>query len=429
MRKVTDNFGLIVILVATAIFCSACGSNESSVNADSSIIKESVDSESVSVLKEASADLDISEPEPKAPYADDYEYLWEVLRNTYPYLPYLEEQGVTVEDIYASYEEKIKNIEDEDKFYLTIQGMLSELRNFAHLDVVSPELYESYCYYTALKEAVSYEDKAYHDVLTNNNLSERYVMPDSYEDFEKQAGTNQHNKIFIQYYSDCNTLYIRIPSFNQELINRDKNLISDSLEQYPDTEHIIFDITGNSGGSWEYWMNNLISPFGGHYKFTYRTFYKNSPEFEKYHGDLETDPISELSDVPDWVSELDLDLCITTTFNLPDKNIDGDEVDQKIERWVLTSGNVFSASEAFTSFCKTSGWATIVGTKTSGDSLHTTPILVLLPDSGLIIRLSDGVGENPDGSINAVSGTMPDILCKKGETALGRCLELIRAGE
>ena len=52
--------------------------------------------------------------------------------------------------------------------------------------------------------------------------------------------------------------------------------------------------------------------------------------------------------------------------------------------------------------------------------------MLLFPNSGLIIRFSDGVGENPDGSMNAVNGTIPDISCKKGETALGRCIEEIR---
>lgn len=359
-------------------------------------------------------------------YAKDYEFLWNALRNNYPYLSYLQTLGIDTDEICSRYEEKITSITDENKFYGTIQDMLSELGNFAHLDVVSPELYKTYCYSTGLGAAVSNEDKAYIEILTNENLSERYIVPRSNEEIEQQAEKDQHNKTFIQYYSDCNALYIKIPSFTQELVDRDKHLISENIEQYPDTEHIIFDISGNSGGSWGYWMNNLIPPFGGHYQFTYRTFYKKSSLFETYHGDLEAVPVSDLSDLPDWVSTLGLDLCITTVFDLSDENYEGTKCNPNIKRWVLTSGTVYSASEAFASFCKTTGWATAVGTKTSGDSLHTTPILIMLPDSGIIIRFSDGVGENPDGSINAVNGTIPDISCKKGETPLARCLEEIR---
>ncbi|WP_081673512.1 S41 family peptidase [Butyrivibrio sp. FC2001] len=104
-------------------------------------------------------------------------------------------------------------------------------------------------------------------------------------------------------------------------------------------------------------------------------------------------------------------------------------IDRDIKKWVLTSNNVFSASEIFVCFCKATGWAKLVGRKTLGDGLGTTPVMLVLPDSGLLIRFSGGVGENPDGSINAVAGTNPDIMCIKDETPLDRCLEEIRKND
>ena len=93
---------------------------------------------------------------------------------------------------------------------------------------------------------------------------------------------------------------------------------------------------------------------------------------------------------------------------------------------MLTSDNVFSASDKFACFCKSTGFATIVGTQTSGDGLGSTPVLVLLPYSGVLVRFSAMAGENPDGSMNAREGTKPDILCGPTEDAFNKCITIIR---
>ncbi len=92
---------------------------------------------------------------------------------------------------------------------------------------------------------------------------------------------------------------------------------------------------------------------------------------------------------------------------------------------MLTGPKVYSASDKFAYFCKSTGWATLVGAQTGGDGLGSTPILIILPDSGLLIRFSCTAGENTDGSMNAILGTAPDVVTTKNETALKRCLKLI----
>ncbi|MBQ9815667.1 MAG: hypothetical protein IJM53_08260, partial [Lachnospiraceae bacterium] len=96
-----------------------------------------------------------------------------------------------------------------------------------------------------------------------------------------------------------------------------------------------------------------------------------------------------------------------------------------IKKWVLTSEKVYSSADKFVCFCKSTGWATIVGSSTSGDGLGSTPILVILPYSGLLVRFSCMAGENPDGGMNAAEGSYPDVICINGEWPLNRCLELI----
>ena len=361
----------------------------------------------------------------EAPYMSDYEVLWDELRYSYPYLPCLEEKGIDVDEIYDRYAEKTKDITEEDDFYGMLQNMLAELQNFAHLNIASPEDYASLYNIFVNDDYYRETEKTYYEIVTDPKLSKRYKVPESSEQFVQDT-QEQFPDVFMQYIADCKALYIKIPSFHYELVDRDSNIVYEGLKKYPETENIIFDITTTGGGSDGYWMENLVAPFGGTYEFGYRSFFKSTPLINKYYADSESKPVSELSDAPEWASELGLDRYYTNTWTLSEEDFDGEIIDRDIKKWVLISNRVYSASEKFVCFCKATGWATLVGTKTSGDGLGPTPVMLLLPDSGLLIRFSGNVGENPDGSINAVAGTNPDITCQKKETPLERCLEEIR---
>ena len=93
--------------------------------------------------------------------------------------------------------------------------------------------------------------------------------------------------------------------------------------------------------------------------------------------------------------------------------------------WVLIDEKVYSASENFVMFCKNTGFTTLVGTATGGDGGIADPLLVALPNSGLIIRFSIFYGLNADGSGNEAKGTTPDITIAEDGDALEECFRLI----
>ncbi len=94
--------------------------------------------------------------------------------------------------------------------------------------------------------------------------------------------------------------------------------------------------------------------------------------------------------------------------------------------WLLVDEYVYSSSEAFTVFCKDTGFATIVGSPTGGDGIGIDPVFLVLPNSGLIVRYSALFGLNPDGSSNEEFGTTPDLLSPAGEPPLVTALRAIR---
>ncbi len=359
-------------------------------------------------------------------YASDYEVLWDALNNTYPYLTYLQSQGIDTDEIYSRYKEDVKTITDEDLFYDMLQSMLSEMHNFAHLRVITPEEFEMWYAPYAEDVTTAVDENPYFVISTDPALSKRYQASSQSGNTDGADPYESTTPIFTQYYSDCNTLYLKIPAFNGQTFAKDKNLLYDKLEEYPETKHVIFDISGNGGGDVTYGLFYLVAPFGEQLDLPIRTYYKSSPLFDFYHSEWDTRPVSELEDAPEWAADMGLDRYFDFTYSTSDIECETLPNAENIDRWVLISRSCYSAAETFACFCKTTGFATLVGTKTSGDGIHTSPILLLLPDSGILIRMSDGVGENPDGSINAIHGTTPDITCKKGETPLGRCLAEIK---
>lgn len=95
--------------------------------------------------------------------------------------------------------------------------------------------------------------------------------------------------------------------------------------------------------------------------------------------------------------------------------------------WLLVGPSVYSASESFAVFCQATGFAELVGSRTGGDGIGALdPILMRLPNSGILIQFTMMYGLNPDGSGSEEAGTVPDILSPAGEPALVTALRAIR---
>ena len=208
------------------------------------------------------------------------------------------------------------------------------------------------------------------------------------------------------------------------MFQKDKEVLESFYEQIMDIPNLIIDLRGNSGGSDLYWQDLIVKPNAKAKLTSERYFLFNQSEItENYISALgvrkkEIDELPEplLSQYKDNFTHYTTD---TETFDAADKPYSG-------TIWVLVDDAVYSSSENFVMFCKNTGFATLVGTSTNGDGGMADPILVSLPNSGLIIRFSMFYGLNGDGSSNEENGTKPDIIVTENEDALKKCLEQIK---
>ncbi|WP_261794849.1 S41 family peptidase, partial [Treponema denticola] len=96
--------------------------------------------------------------------------------------------------------------------------------------------------------------------------------------------------------------------------------------------------------------------------------------------------------------------------------------------WLLISGKTASAADRLAGLCKASGFATLVGSNAGGlghNGRH-SPIYIMLPKSGLLIKFDPLYGLNSEGYCVDEVGIAPDIYNLPGKDALETCLEEIR---
>ncbi len=379
---------------------------------------------------------------------EDYDQLWDDLYAYYPYLPVLEESfDIHLEAFRQDNRQTlITRIKDVDGFAVLLTDTLYQMNNLGHLQFVTPDTY--YTFYNLANDDIyeKYPDlfnlsQLYRDTFLNEQTEAAYQYLSNADGSPAEQDTTLSDLpgVITRYFPEYSTAYFYFATFDSPwLVPRDRNVITDylaSLEDRPVT-NIIIDITGNRGGSGDYWTNNIVTPLlDGDYEADFYTYFKNSPIADEtltnlFERGFRPERIQDIPDsvhVPAFVQEYGFDSYVNEKISFP---LDSDSQHSETaattaKRWVLINNGSFSAADALAHFCKDSGWATLVGTNTAGDGIGTASIFTRLENTGLLIRMNIGIGANADGTMNAVVGTAPDIYSLKGETPLDTCLRMI----
>ncbi len=352
----------------------------------------------------------------------DYDQLWGILEDMYPFLPLLEERGVKLGELRRENRALIgSRVKDLKGFCWLLGDMFHRMENLAHLDIVDADSFKTY-----------------------QSLAYQYDLPDKVLVFDPQTQMTYsilgaedkadlyHQKLPVQtrYYPEISTVYFRFPSFRTSIIDKDHSLIVDCFAEYPDVQHVIIDINGNTGGNTDYWQYMIVSAFSERYEWNNLSFMRITPLSASFYQDVCLQPVSALPDElerPAFIDILGMTHYAAWSETYPKVDFTGVQITTPLLRWLLVDEGVFSAAESFAGFCKETGWAALVGRTTRGDGARVRgPVMVRLNNTGLLARFTVESAANEDGSLNAARGTIPDFPCKPGETPLERCLSLIR---
>ena len=344
----------------------------------------------------------------------DYDALWEMLEENYLYFPYLERRGVNIESLRTSTRQQLEDrIVNLNGFYYLLDDMFGKMQYFAHLSVVDPELYDVYRKYLDSEDS---SGTGWQKTLENSQtrMIYEYWKDASKESTEAQDDmADDYHEVDASYDEQRKAVTFIIPSFSVAVMERDRNFVNDYLASLGDVQidHIIFDISGNVGGNDLYWQNNIVAPFGGTYEWSNYLYLRETElTWNYFFDDFNPQPVSAITDhiLPLFVQELGLTHVIQDCPRLTNDATLGENA-LSAKRWVIIDNRVYSSADSFSAFCKATGWAVLVGQTTLGDGQGVTPVLIALPNTGLLVRFSALAAETPDGTVNVIAGTEPDI--------------------
>src|SRR5664280_898365 len=209
--------------------------------------------------------------------------------------------------------------------------------------------------------------------------------------------------------------YLGIRSLTHDAVVRDREVIRSFLKENRTTRTLIIDIRGNEGGDSNYWVQNVVAPLlrapmtavmnigfpPGAYC---APFIRNKLGTDCFRRKT----ARQLTSL-EWFKP-DLYAGATSFFQMPLTVSPKDSVGFDGRVFLLVDGDVYSSAEMFAVWAKATKWATLVGTRTRGDGIGFDPGLVALPNSGIVVRYSEDMGINPDGSVNEESQTVPDVV-------------------
>ena len=361
----------------------------------------------------------------------DYEAFWDFIYNEYPFTEVCERKGADLKKIKEDGYKEIKSSSPRysQNSYISFYAKLCEditSRYFTgHLYPASMSDYEY-----AMTTSDSYF-KLY-DVDLMNSF---YRVKPSYYVNSLIGSDARMVKADIKIIEEGKIAYVRIDSFRKRGYAKEYIQYKKDMKKFfLDTEkykHIIIDVSHNGGGNVKCYDSDILSYNNIGRNIQQRIYFlcsKNkytelNPSFKNNQIDIKEVPnIKNANTKKNTIALYEED---AASFQ---ELAPGYAPPKDRRYWLLISGKTASAADRLAGLCKASGFATLVGSNTGGlgHNGFYSPIYMMLPKSGLLIKFDLLYGLNSEGYCADEFGTAPDIYNLPGKDALETCLEEIQ---
>ena len=361
----------------------------------------------------------------------DYEAFWDFIYNEYPFTEVCERKGADLKKIK---EDGYKKIEysapiDSQNSYMSFYAKLCE-------DITS-RYFTGHLYPASMSDyeyAMTVSD-SYFKLYDVDLMNSFYRVKPHYYYINSRIGYRGVVKADIKIIEEGKIAYVRIDSFwsggyAKEYIQYKK----DMKKFFLDTEkykHIIIDVSNNGGGNVKCYDSDILSYNNIGRNIRQKIYFlcsKNkytelNPSFKNNQIDIKEVPnIKNANTKKNTIALYEED---AASFQ---ELAPGYAPPKDRKYWLLISEKTASAADRLAGLCKASGFATLVGSNTGGlghNGRH-SPIYIMLPKSGLLIKFDPLYGLNSEGYCVDEVGIAPDIYNLPGKDALETCLETIK---
>lgn len=307
----------------------------------------------------------------------------------------------------------IKECESDEEFETAIKTIVKDLNN-SHAYILNREVLEEFRnIYNKIPTGSWYDLNR--NVLNNKKVLKRYGLSKEVKNLEREESVF-YEKLSFKDVINGEIAYIEMPLMNNSsYIEEDKVDLLKYLEKIKDYNALVVDIRGNIGGDSRYWNYIFSNIVNRDYDTEYYSFCKDGALINKFLKYYENDsfPIEELdtSSLKNLPPEVTRDFKSFLKYNDSVKKLNS-SINFKGNIYLLVDGDVFSSAEALAIFAKSTGMATLIGEKTEGDGIGSDPMLMMLPNSGLVFNFTKEMGTTRDGTCNEEHKTDPDIIVK-----------------
>lgn len=390
----------------------------------------------------------------------DYDTMWLLLEENCPYLNVIQkEQVADCQAVKEEYRQQmarkaVNGYVTQKTFIDIIRKCLNEFQSVGHLYLIGLEDYAHYWdLYHSIPGYGLYENlaglidnprsRAFYSGAVPSNAGSPLNSVSQGEPDEEQAapiyGSRAITENIMTGFVGDGIPYLRIVSFMESMEATEREKLYAELPQYfadiAQADHLIIDIRGNGGGSTTVWQSGIV-PFLEQIPLKREMFAgSKSGKLNQAldptitdgawrYGTRYTDESWQTDFpyiAPEALEGVDVFLKYSRTFP---KDTSQKYFSGKI--WLLIDKGCYSAADGFASFCKETGFATLIGSPTTGNGKGFDPLLIALPYSGLLIRYEAYITFNADGTCNGITGTQPDIPTAEGMDALETCLQMIQ---
>lgn len=358
----------------------------------------------------------------------DLDYFIQLVQDNYPFLKVNQRlNGVDWLKEAEIYRNSAPSAASYEEFINWLQNLVAKFYN-GHARVVSSNA--EYLYYLSAYKTME-EKQPWSDLLVQPPVQEVYGALSGKEQ-KNTISTHQNSSDVMVTFLNDKTAYLNLPSFDVNLIEGHMNTLSTVLPTIKEAETLIIDIRENSGGNDFYWMRLVQQLISEPVEFSYYNLVRGTyiKPFIDAKSRMAFEHLENMQDFPKEVvtksnQEIiqDFSRFSKVTMKINPEN----SINFKGKIYLLIGPRVFSSSEKFACFAKTTGWATLVGDRTGGDGLGIDPVLVQLPKSHLLIKLPLMLGITENGIINEEKKTEPDLWVNSVKSSILLQDQAIRA--